>query len=103
MKAPVVIGGIGFPSKAAALRHCREILYRHEPGSEITGSDASFVMCLLQARAEKLAKIGDRAVVRFIRLVHRHNTECFFAELDDGTILDISFYKAVDEIASTRR
>jgi hypothetical protein len=28
--------------------------------------------------------------------MHRHNTPCFFAELDDGSLVDISFMKFIN-------
>ena len=99
MKAPVVIGGVRYLTKDAAYEECRRILYGGPPGSEITGADAEFVMILLQARSDKLAEIGTRAIVRLVRMTHRHNTRCFAAELDDCTQLDYSFNKAVDKLA----
>jgi hypothetical protein len=56
-------------------------------------------MSLLRARRDKIAEIGVRKIVRLVRLMHRHNTPCFFAELEDGTQLDFSFYKAIEELA----
>jgi hypothetical protein len=100
MKALVVIGGVGYPTKAAAHEECRRILYGGPPGSEITGADAEFASTLLRARSDKIAEIGTRAIVRLIRLMHRHNTPCFAAELEDGTKLDFSFYKAIEELAN---
>jgi hypothetical protein len=103
MKAPVVIGGVRYPTKAAAHEECRRILYGGPPGSQIIGADEEFAMSLLRARRDKIAEIGTRAIVRLIRLKHRHNTPCFAAELEDGTRLDFSFYKAIEELADRQK
>lgn len=92
----VKIAGTQFSSKQAAIEHFRAILYRDELGSEIVGEDARSVESLLRARPDKVAELGDHKVVRFLRMMHRHNTPCFFAELDDGRLLDISFMRFIN-------
>lgn len=90
------IGGVAFPTKEAFIAHCRAILYRNMMDTEITGEDAVFVEALLYARPDKVAELAGRKVVRYLRKMHRHNTPCFFAELDDGSLLDISYMKFIN-------
>ena len=96
MGIEIVIGGVTFPTKEAAKEQYRSILYRDEWGTEITGEDAVFVEALLYARPDKVAELAGRKVVRYLRKMHRHNTPCFFAELDDGSLLDISYMKFIN-------
>ncbi|RWE30482.1 DUF3223 domain-containing protein [Mesorhizobium sp.] len=96
MGIEIVIGDISFPTKEAAIAHCRAILHRSSLDTEITGNDASFVEALLYARPDKVAELAGRKVVRYLRKMHWHNTPCFFAELDDGSLLDISFMKFIN-------
>lgn len=92
----VSVGGVSFPSKAGFIRHCQAILHKEEDDSEIVGEDAAFVDAILKGRPDKIAEIGPRKVVRYLRKHHRHcNTPCFFAELDDVSILDFSFKKFI--------
>ena len=95
MRIPITIGDLSFPSKDAATAHCKEILYRGELGSEITGSDADFVEALLYARPDKVTGMAGRTVVRYLRKMHPYNTPCFCAELDDGSLLDFSYMKFI--------
>lgn len=95
MGMQIVIGGVTFPTKEAAIMHCRMILHREDWDTEVTGDDAAFVEALLYARPDKVAELAGRKIVRYLRKIHRHNTPCFFAELDDGSLLDISFMKLV--------
>ena len=90
------IGGVLFPTKKAAKERCRTILHRDKMDTEITGEDAVFVEALLYARPDKVAELAGRKVVRYLRKMHRHNTPCFFAELDDGSLLDISYMKFIN-------
>jgi hypothetical protein len=90
------IGGVSFQTKEAAIAHCRAILHRKELDTEITGEDAAFVEALLYARPDKVAELAGRKVVRYLRKMHRYNTPCFFAELNDGSLLDISFMKLIN-------
>jgi hypothetical protein len=96
MDNQIIIGGIRFNSKADAIAQCRAILYRDKMGTEILGEDRVFVSNLLKARPDKLKELRGRTIVRFLRKMHRHNTPCFFAELDDGTLLDFSFMKVIN-------
>jgi hypothetical protein len=96
MNININIGHWSFPTKEAAIGYCRTVLYRSELETEITGEDAEFVEALLYARPDKVAELGGRKVVRYVRKMHRHNTPCFFAELDDGSLLDISFMKFIN-------
>lgn len=96
MGIEIVIGDQFFPSKEAAIAHCQAILHRHKMDTEITGDDAAFVEALLHARPDKVAELGKRKVVRYLRKMHMRNTPCFFAELDDGSLLDISFMKFIN-------
>lgn len=92
----IVVGNIRFETKEAAIAHCRVILHSDALDTEIMGDDAVFVEAVLHARPDKLAELGDRKIVRYLRKMHRHNTPCFFAELDDKTFLDISFMKLIN-------
>lgn len=96
MRTHIVIGGIAFVTKEAAIEHCRAVLYRDAMETEIVSDDAAFVAALLHARPDKLAELAGRKVVRYLRKIHRHNTPCFFAELEDGSLLDISFRKFIN-------
>lgn len=96
MGIDIVVGGVSFQTKEAAIAHCRAVLYRDELDTEITGEDAAFVEALLYARPDKVAELAGRQVVRYLRKMHRHNTPCFFAELEDGSLLDISFMKLIN-------
>ena len=96
MGIEIVIGAVSFPTKEAAIAHCRTILYRGELETEITGKDAAFVEALLHARPEKVAELGGRKIVRYLRKMHRHNTPCFFAQLEDGSLLDISYMRFIN-------
>ncbi|WP_298963569.1 DUF3223 domain-containing protein [uncultured Roseibium sp.] len=91
----VEIGGMSFPSKKALKLKCREILRKDEQGTEITGDDAKIVDAILKGRPDKLAEIGSKKVVRYLRIKHPHNTPCFSAELDDGSIIHFSFMKFI--------
>ena len=93
----ITIGEFTFPTKEAAKAAFQAVLYRDELDTEIVGDDARLAEALLCSRPEKLREIGDRTVVRFSRKAHRnHSTPCIFAELDDGTVLDISFTKLIN-------
>ncbi|WP_412032958.1 DUF3223 domain-containing protein [Nitratireductor aquimarinus] len=96
MKVTVVIGGLTFPSKRDAIEYYKNVLNRYEDGAEIAGVDASAIEALLYARPDKVAEMAGRKVVRYRRKMHRHNTPCFFAELDDGKLLDISYMKFIN-------
>jgi hypothetical protein len=96
MGIEIVVGGVPFQTKEAAVAHCRAILHRDKLDTEITGEDAAFVEALLYARPDKVAELAGRKVMRYLRKMHRHNTPCFFAELDDGSLLDISFMKLIN-------
>jgi hypothetical protein len=81
--------GLTFASKAAFIEHCEAILYRDALDTEIVGEDAKFATALLNARPDKLAQLGNRRVVRYLRKANTGTAPRFFAELDDGTLLDI--------------
>ncbi|VTZ62312.1 DUF3223 domain-containing protein [Sinorhizobium medicae] len=95
---PVKIGSESFRTKKDAIRHCRAILYRQPLETEIEGEDAEFVHAVFNLRTDKVAELGTRTIVRFLRKLHRHNTPGFFAELSDGTFLDFSFMKAINTL-----
>lgn len=101
MQVEVIIGQLTFPTKEAAISHFREILYRDKLDTVIEGDDAESVEALLRARVDKVAELEERTVVRYLRKMHRHNTPCFFAELDDGTLLDVSFMKFINAYPRT--
>lgn len=92
---PIQIDNAGrtFASKRAFVEHCQSILHREPMGTEITGEDRKFVEAIFLGRSDKMAECKGRRIVRFLRKMHRHNTPCFFAELEDGTLLDFSFMK----------
>lgn len=91
-----VILSIRFASKSEFIDRFQAILHRDELDTEIEGDDVKLVEALLYARPDKAAELGDRKVVRYLRKMHRHNTPCLFAELDDGDLLDISFMKFIN-------
>lgn len=95
MSRTVIFNGMEFASKQALIAQFREILYRDKLDTEIVGDDAKFVEALLHNRPDKVAELGERKVVRYLRMMHRHNTPGLFAELDDGAMLDISFMKFI--------
>lgn len=95
---PYKIGSKSFRTKEDAIRHCRRILYMHPMETEIEGEDAAFVRAVFDLRKDKVAALGTRTVVRFLRKMHRHNTPGFFAELSDGSFLDFSFMKAINTL-----
>lgn len=101
MPLPIVIGPMRFASKEECKSHFQAILYRDKMDTEITGDDAVSVEALLFARPDKVEELGDRSVIRYVRKIHRHNTPCFFAELDDGSLLDISFMKFINAYPAT--
>ncbi|WP_434054902.1 MAG: DUF3223 domain-containing protein [Roseibium sp.] len=92
----VEIGGMSFPTKTAFIEHCQAILRKAEDNSEIVGEDATFVEAVLKARPEKVEEIGTRTATRYLRIKHRHNTSCFAAELDDGSLVHFSFMKFIN-------
>lgn len=92
----IAIGTFAFPSKTAAIKAFREVLHRDASETEIVGGDADLVKALFFARSDKVAELKNRKIVRFSRRVHPHNTPCFFAELDDGSLLDFSFMKFIN-------
>ncbi|MCX8568795.1 DUF3223 domain-containing protein [Aminobacter sp. MET-1] len=97
MPIPIVIGRFQFSSKAAATRYGGEVLNRGMLGSQLMGEDAEFADAVLKSRPDKLQELGDRGVVRYVRKMHQDNpTRCIFAELDDGSFLDISFWKLIN-------
>lgn len=96
MRILVTVAGLTFTSKQAFIEHCRAILHRDAFDTEIAGEDAGFVAAILLGRPDKVAECRGRLVVRYLRKMHRHNTPCFFAELDDGTLLDFSFMKFIN-------
>jgi hypothetical protein len=103
MLRPLTIAGIAFRSQEAAIRHCRAILYGGEAGSEITGEDADFVEGLFCARADKLVNLHGLNVIRYLRNTQPgpfKQTLCFWAELEDGTLVDFSFMTAIDLLAA---
>jgi hypothetical protein len=103
MLRPLTIAGIAFSGQAAAIRHCREILYRDQPGTEITGPDVQVVEALLCARADKLLDLQGLNVIRYLRNTQPgpfKRTLCFWAELEDGTLVDFSFKKAITMLAA---
>lgn len=97
---PVSVGSFWFPSQKVYILACQEVLHRDELNTEIVGEDRLFVEAIFNAREDKLAEVGDQKVIRFLRKMHRHNTPCFFAELDNGTLIDFSFMKLVRSPAS---
>lgn len=96
MPIPITIAGRTFATKEAFIEHCQVILHREEPDTDISGDDANFVEAVLFARPDKVAELSGRRVVRYLRKMHRHNTPCFFAELEDSTLLDFSYMKFVN-------
>lgn len=92
---PYTIGSHSFATKEEAIQRCRTILHASEWDTVIEGDDAAFVRSLYEMRADKVAEAGLRTVVRFLRKIHRRNTPCFFAELSDGTLQDVSFMKVI--------
>ena len=104
MHKPLKVGDSHYDSMAAATREARRILHASEPGTEIVGSDATFVLSLLAARAEKLEEIGDRPIVRVRREWETNyegpsRTVCFVVDLADRTSIDFSFPKAISILA----
>lgn len=98
----ITIGPIQFPTRLDAVLYCRDILYGGAPGTELSEEEAAFVEHLLRVRPEKLAEIGDRKIVRYLRdwqpreHADREWTICLYVELDDGTRIDLSYIKAID-------
>lgn len=92
----VTVAGLMFTSKRAFIEHCQVILHRDSPETEIIGEDADFAAAILLGRPDKVAQCRGRRVARYLRKIHRYNTPCFFAELDDGTLVDFSFMKFIN-------
>lgn len=95
---PYKIGSKWFRTKKGVIEHCQEILHRRPLETEIEGEDAEFVRAVFALRADKVARLETRSIVRFLRKMHRHNTPGFFAELSDGSFLDFSFMKAINTL-----
>lgn len=96
MPISVTLAGRTFTSKQAFIEHCRAILHRDAFDTEIAGEDARFVAAILLRRPDKVAECRGRRVVQYLRKMHRHSTPCFFAELDDGALVDLSFMKFIN-------
>lgn len=92
------VGGRDFPTKGAVTDYVSAILNAASVGTEVTGQDTLVLFDLLALREDKLAEIGERKVVGFERAYREGKenwTRCFWVLLDDGSKLDMSFYKAV--------
>ncbi|MEF2549413.1 DUF3223 domain-containing protein [Aurantimonas sp. E1-2-R+4] len=101
MPIRITLGKESFNSKSAAIRRCQEILHASSGGIEIVGDDALVVAAVLAMRSDKTAEIGGRSIERFLRQKHAFPTPCFYAELEDGTLLDFSFMKAIKAYPGT--
>lgn len=92
------IGSKTFRTKDEATAHCQAVLYRQPLETSIEGEDAEFVRAVFALRRDKVAELGARTIVRFLRKKHRRNTPGFFAELSDGSFLDFSFMKVINAL-----
>lgn len=102
MAKPVDVAGEHFPTKAAAIARCQEILYSYpgESGSgagqpqEVTDpAHITFLTELLKRHPEADAKIGP-GLQGFKVQVNPEgtgNTRCFYAVRTDGSQVDFSF------------
>ena len=99
---PVDIAGEHFPTKAAAIARCQEILHSYpgQPGSgagqpqEVTDpAHETFLKALIKRHPEAEDKIGD-GVAGFKVQVNPEgtgNTRCFYVIRRDGTSVDFRF------------
>ena len=108
MPRPLFIAGVAYGSKLAAIREASRILNAGPPGSPVEGEDINFVEALLSARADKTLDLHGLNPVRYERdwqdqrIATQRWTLCFWAVLEDGTRVDFSFMKAIDDLAEAR-
>jgi hypothetical protein len=91
----IEIGSLRFPSKVAAIKHFREILYRYPFGARIPDPDATELAWLLECHPEYEEKLGS-GIDHFFVGEAIYNTRCFHASYVDGTFDDFSIRACIN-------
>lgn len=97
MAIPVFIGGMVFPSKAAAKTFFRSLRDRYADHVPITGDDADHLHALIACHPEAAGKIGS-GIASFSVSVDEEfgSTRHFVIHRTDGTSTDFSFLGCID-------
>lgn len=100
MPVPIQIGRFTFPSKAAAERHFRALLYKADYNREFAGEDRELLEAAVFMRTDKAAEMAGRTIVRIYRGLALgttgrplFGTVCFWVAFDRGQPMDFSFMK----------
>ncbi len=95
-------GGLGFPTKAALVAHCKDILYSCE--LEFKGQDYDVVVDVLKMHPRYSEKVGRgdyQICIVPCRVNTRNNT--YIIKKANGEVEDFSYYKAVSKYTPETR
>lgn len=97
MPVPVFIGGLIFPTKAAAKDFFRSLRDRYPNDTEITGEDYEHLRALIACHPEAEGKIGS-GIASFSVSVDAEfgSTRHFVVHRTDGSSTDFSFLACID-------
>lgn len=107
MPIPIQIGRFTFPSKAAAERHFQYLLYKKDYDGEFVGEDRELLEAAVFMRADKVAEMAGRQIVRIYRGPALGSTRqplfgtiCIWIAFDVGQPVDFSFMKLLAGLTS---
>ncbi len=93
---PVIVGDEYFPTKAAAEKRCREILYGHSLFEPIASDDAEFLVDLIELHQRAAEKIGAGLDHFEVQPVAGYNARGFQLFRADGTATDFSYKRCLN-------
>ena len=98
MKKRVLIGDKVFPTKKAATEFFKEIKDGWDLEQPITGDDGRYVKDLLEYHPYFTEKVGPGIEYFFVGY-NLFRSRCFYVKRIDGTHIDFSYKKCLDEAA----
>ena len=87
---PINVGPLHFVKKGDAANYLRAILYKYDPGDQVSITDAKVLMDALTMHPDATAKIGS-GVSHFSVRSADYGTRCFWVNRIDGTTAKFSY------------
>jgi hypothetical protein len=92
---PITVGTRKFRSLTEAAKHFSKMLNRYKPGEPVNQEDFEHLLPLLKLNPEYKEKVGEAEVVGFDIDTAAHGTNCFYAQLSDGTRVHFSYKRCL--------